>query len=68
MAIDINDVTKVVYLNCQSDVNAYISLGWVVLNSASGVTEEKFPDIVFALGWPNTGGEPKIPPDRSNWL
>lgn len=65
--MELSTIRKIVEINsprATDRVNAYLALGWVLLQTSSMTTdhsEYSEPHIKYSLGWPHDG-EPKEPP------
>lgn len=57
------DIVQVHSTHSSREVNDYLGLGWVMLNVESSQYSEHGWNSVFVLGWKNSSGEVKRPPE-----
>jgi len=61
--IEPQDIGRVAETQSAETVNAYLSLGWIIVGTSSNHYSEHGYSFAYHLGWPRSLGEPKLPPD-----
>lgn len=56
--LDPQDIARVSTATDPEDVNAHLSLGWVIIGMASSQHSEHGFSLTYHLGWPRSLGEP----------